>query len=204
MAHYRREWPLFRKLKELVDTNVIGDIRLIRLALYKTAYTEAQLANESIAWRTNTAISGGGIFHDLAPHQLDILYHIFGDVQQVNGMALNQAGHYTADDLVSGNMLFNNCIVFSGDWCFNAHEQSDHCEFIGDKGKISFSFFGGGGIKLHTGDITTHIDFDALQHVQQPMIARAVQYFLGNAGNPCAGEEGAEVMRLIEGFVHDL
>ena len=204
VAHYRREWPLFRKLKELVDTKAIGNIHLIRLALYKTAYTEAQLADESIAWRTNAAVSGGGIFHDLAPHQLDILYHIFGDVKRVSGLALNQAGHYAADDLVSGTMLFNNGIVFSGDWCFNAHEQSDRCEFIGDKGKISFSFFGGGGIELLTGDVSTHIDFDALQHVQQPMIARTVQYFLDNAGNPCTGEEGAEVMRLIEGFVHDL
>lgn len=201
VAHYRREWPLFRKLKELVDSKAIGDIRLVRLALYKTAYTAAQLADESIAWRTNTAVSGGGIFHDLAPHQLDILYHIFGDVQQVHGLALNQAGQYGADDLVSGNMLFRNGIVFSGDWCFNAHEQSDHCEFIGDKGKISFSFFGGGGIKLLTGDISTHIDFDTLQHVQQPMIARTVQYFLGHDKNPCSGEEGATVMNWIDRFV---
>lgn len=201
VAHYRREWPLFIKLKELVDTNVIGDIHLIRLALFRSAFTAAQLADESIAWRIDPAISGGGIFHDLAPHQLDILYYIFGAAKNITGMALNQAGKYTADDLVCGNILFEHGIVCSGNWCFNAQEQSDRCEIIGSKGKISFSFFGGGGIELVTNNTIKIFDFDALQHVQQPMIEKTVQYFLGNTANPCPGEEAAEIMRWIDLFV---
>ena len=204
VAHYRREWPLFKKLKELVDEKAVGNIHLVRLALYKTAYTQAQLADESIGWRTDPAISGGGIFHDLAPHQLDILYHIFGRAKNINGISLNQAGKYAADDLVCGNMLFENSIAFNGTWCFNAHEQSDRCEFIGDKGKLSFSFFDGGGINLVTNNSSTHFDFETLQHVQQPMIERTVQYFLGNAENPCSGEEGAEIMDWIGKFVQKI
>ena len=201
VAHYRREWPLFKNLKELIDTKAIGDVHLVRLSLYKTAFTAAQLANESLSWRVDPAISGGGIFHDLAPHQLDILYHIFGPAKKITGIALNQSGNYAADDMVSGNILFENGIVFSGAWCFNANEQSDRCEIIGSNGKLSFSFFDGGGIELFTNNTTTIFDFDALQHVQQPMIEKTVQYFLGNAANPCSGEEGAEVMRWIEEFV---
>ena len=200
-AHYRREWPLFKKLKELIDTKAIGDVHLVRLVLYKTAFTAEQLTNESLAWRVDPAIAGGGIFHDLAPHQLDILYHIFGPAKKIAGIALNQAGNYTADDMVAGNILFDNGIVFSGAWCFNAAEQSDRCEIIGSKGKVGFSFFGGGGIELFANNSKTIFDFEALQHVQQPMIERTVQYFLGNAENPCTGEEGAEVMRWMEAFV---
>lgn len=33
------------------------------------------------------------------------------------------------------------------------------------------------------------------------MIEQVVQYFLGNAANPCSGEDGVEVMRLMESFV---
>lgn len=200
VAHYRREWPLFKKLKELVDNKVIGDIHLLRLILYKTAFTKEQLTNESLAWRVDPAIAGGGIFHDLAPHQLDILYHIFGPAKQINGIALNQAGNYKADDMVAGNILFENDIMFSGAWCFNAYEQSDHCEITGSKGKISFSFFGGGGIQVFSNNQSTVYDFDALQHVQHPMIEKTVQYFLGNTTNPCPAEAGAEVMRWIEAF----
>jgi predicted dehydrogenase len=198
VAHYRREWPLFKKLKALIDTNAIGDVHLMRLALYKTTFTKEQLTNESLAWRVDPAIAGGGIFHDLAPHQLDILYTLFGQAKQITGLALNQSGNYAADDMVTGNILFENGIVFSGAWCFNAHEQSDRCEIIGNKGKLSFSFFDGGGIELFTNNTTTVFDFDALQHVQQPMIEGTVQYFLGQATNPCPGEDGAEVMHWID------
>jgi predicted dehydrogenase len=201
VAHYRRQWPLFKKLKELINAKAIGDVHLIRSVLYKTPYTETQLANESVAWRTDPAISGGGIFHDLAPHQLDILYYIFGSAKKVTGIAINQSGKYAADDLVAGDVLFDSNIIFSGAWCFNAPEQSDRCEIIGSNGKLSFSFFDGGGIELNANNTTTIFNFDALQHVQQPMIEKTVQYFLDNADNPCTGEEGAEIMRWIETFV---
>jgi len=201
VAHYRREWPLFKKLKALIIEKVIGDVHLVRLALYKTAFTKEQLTNESLAWRVDPAISGGGIFHDLAPHQLDIVNEIFGPAKKITGIALNQAGNYAADDMVAGNILFENDIVFTGAWCFNANEQSDRFEIIGSNGKISFSFFDGGGIELVTNNTTTVFNFDALQHVQQPMIEKTVQFFLGNAANPCTGEAGVEVMRWMEEFV---
>jgi predicted dehydrogenase len=201
VAHYRRQWPMFKKIKELVIANVIGEIHLVTSTLYKTGFTQTQIANESNAWRTNPVISGGGLFHDLAPHQLDILYHIFGPAKNVNGIALNQSGNYIADDLVAGNVLFENNIVFSGAWCFNAAEQNDCCEIIGSKGKLRFSFFDGGGIELITSNTTTVFNFEALQHVQQPMIEKTVQYFLGEAENPCTAEEGVEIMRWIEEFV---
>lgn len=203
VAHYRRQWPLFKKLKELIAEKVIGDIRLVRLALYKTVFTSEQLAKENLAWRVDPATAGGGIFHDLAPHQFDILYDLFGAAKQIKGMALNQAGHYAADDMVTGNILFENGIAFSGTWCFNAHEQSDRCEITGNKGKLSFSFFDGGGIELLTNNTTTVFDFDALQHVQQPMIAQTVQYFLGHAENPCSGYDGAVVMKWIDTIASD-
>jgi hypothetical protein len=40
-----------------------------------------------------------------------------------------------------------------------------------------------------------------LQHVQQPMIEKTVQYFLGNASNPCTAGDGAAVMSMIDAFV---
>lgn len=198
VAHYRRQWPLFKKLKELIEAKTIGDIRLIRLALYKTLFTKEQLAKDNLAWKVDPEIAGGGIFHDLAPHQLDILYHLFGPAKQITGMALNQSVGYKADDMVTGNILFDNGITFTGAWCFNACEQSDRCEIIGSKGKLNFTFFGGGGIELFADNTTTVFDFDRLQHVQQPMIERTVQYFLGKAANPCPSIDGAEVMRWID------
>jgi predicted dehydrogenase len=203
VAHYRRQWPLFKKIKELLQDKAIGDIRLVRLVFDKPTLTTVYLSEEKTKWRVDPAIAGGGLFHDLAPHQLDIMYHLFGPAKKITGIATNQAGVYTADDLVAGNILFTNGIAFSGSWCFNAASEADHCEIIGSAGKLCFSFFSGNSIELVTNNTSSTFKFDALQHVQQPMIEKIVQYFLGEGDNPCSGEEGAEIMRWIEAFVSD-
>lgn len=200
VAHYRREWPLFKKLQQLVNEKAIGEIRLANLQFYKPAQSADELTIEKNAWRINPAISGGGLFHDLAPHQLDIMYHLFGSSKKINGIAASQGNVYAADDIVTGNILFNNGVVFNGTWCFNAATATDHCELIGSNGKISFSFFSGNSIQHTNNNGTVNFTFDALQHVQQPMIEKTVQYFMGKTENPCTGEEGAEVMRWMEAF----
>ena len=203
VAHYRREQPRFKKIKQLIHEKTIGEILLANLKLYKPPLTKEELTDIRNAWRVDPAIAGGGLFHDLAPHQLDLMYYFFGEVKKVNGVATNQGTNYKADDLVTGSILFKNNVAFSGAWCFNAAQESvaDHCEMIGTKGKISFSVFSGNAITILANDKTTTLSFDELQHVQQPMIEATVKYFLNESPNPCNGYDGAEVMRLIEAFV---
>lgn len=202
VAHYRREQPRFKKVKQLITEKAIGEILLARLELYKPALTKEELADARNSWRVDPVVAGGGLFHDLAPHQLDLMYYFFGTVEKARGIATNQGANYLADDMVVGNILFKNNIVFNGAWCFNATGEgaSDHCEIIGTKGKISFSVFSGNTVEVRNGKIES-LMFDDLQHVQQPMIEATVKYFSDEAPNPCSGHEGAEVMRLIEAFV---
>ena len=201
VAHYRREQPFFKHIKQLLQEKKIGDVRFARIELYKEPLTASQLASSGNAWRTDPTIAGGGFFHDLAPHQIDLLYYFFGPIKKASGIATNQGGQYAADDLVSGNILFENGTGFSGTWCFAAPGASDLFEITGTKGKISFNVFTNRLITLQTGNITTTIEFDPLKHVQQPMIEKTVQYFLDNAANPCSGEEGAEIMRVLDEMV---
>ncbi len=200
VAHYRRQQPLFKKIKQLLDDGAIGNVRLVQLSLHKTPFTKEQLENPHYAWRVNPAIAGSGLFYDLAPHQLDILYYFFGAVKTVKGISLNQAGLYGADDIVAGTMVFENGIVFNGNWCFSANESADVCEIKGSNGSIKFSMFNYTPVELTVNGNTTLFPFESLQHVQQPMIEQVVQHFLGNAPNPCSGKEGADVMRLMESF----
>lgn len=203
VAHYRRAQPLFSRIKQLVDEKVIGDTRFARLEMYKKTLTPDDLKSPQKAWRVNEADSGGGIFHDLAPHQLDLMYYFFGTPVSMSGMAANQTRVYDADDIVTGNILFESGVLFNGLWSFNVPEtdEKDHCEIVGEKGKISFSFFEHRPITLTIDGKTESLSFDALQHVQQPMIQKVVNYFLEEEPNPCSGEEGVEVMRMIDRFV---
>lgn len=200
VAHYRRQQPLYLQLKEIIDSNVLGDIRLVKLSMIKKRLTSEQLSIDKTSWRVNTAIAGGGLFHDLAPHQLDILYYLFGNAKTVQGIATNQSGLYAADDMVSGSILFENNIVFQGNWCFSVAQinEEDTCEIIGENCKLTFSFFNAAPITLNVNGMQQVYEFAPLQHVQQPMIEKVVQYFLGNVDNPCSGDDGVTIMQWLD------
>ncbi|MEO6636643.1 MAG: Gfo/Idh/MocA family oxidoreductase [Ginsengibacter sp.] len=202
VAHYRREQPLFKKVKQLLNEKVIGEVRVVNLSCYKNLLSAEELNDPKVAWRVNREIAGGGLFHDLAPHQLDLMLNFFGEVKRAFGVSTNQAKLYEADDIVSGTILFKSGVVFNGSWCFsvNDNDEKDLCEIIGSGGKISFPVFEHKQITLVVDDKVEIIPFEKLEHVQQPLIAKVVEYFLDQSPNPCSAEAGVEVMRLMEEF----
>lgn len=204
VAHYRRELPLFKKVKELIEEGAIGEVRFINLLMLQGAENSIITQTED-NWRVNPAVSGGGLFHDLAPHQLDMMLNYFGDVKKAYGYSANQARLNSARDIVSGEILFENDILFRGLWSFNvpAQENTDSCEIVGATGKISFSFFRSGRCSLHRNGETEHFDMEVPVHIQQPMIAKVVNYFSDKGPNPCSGKIGAEVLRIIDVFTKD-
>lgn len=201
IAHYRREQPFYKKLKELIAEQAIGKIQLVRLSYSRHPLSAAQLAQSRNAWRVDPAIAGGGLFHDLAPHQLDILYHLFGPASVVQGMALQQNERYAAPDLVSGTIVWPQRILFTGIWNFNlpaSQSQQDECVITGADGEIRFSFFGQAPLRvIRHGEVTDHV-FPSLPHVQEPMISAVVEYFQGKRDNPCTAQEGVQVMEWID------
>lgn len=202
VAHYLRAQPLFIKLKELLDSETIGAIKFINLEYLTPPLLEEQLQQTRIKWRVDPAVAGGGLFHDLAPHQLDLMLYLFGKIKKASGISSNQAGLYNADDIVTGAMIFENGTIFNGLWCFTVPEEAakDTCEITGTEGKISFSVFGEPEIAVVKKGKTSIIHFERLEHVQQPMIEKVVQYFLGKGENPCPAEDGVEVMRIMTTF----
>jgi predicted dehydrogenase len=202
IAHYRRGQPLFNKVKQLLDEKAIGEVRFARLEFYKKQLAEEALDIPKVAWRVKPELAGGGLFHDIAPHQLDLMYWFFGEIEKASGYSFNQSRMYDADDIVSGNILFKSGAIFNGLWCFNVAEENetDFCEIVGSEGKISFPIFEHKKITITKNGKTEIVAFEPLQHVQQPLIQNIVNYFLGKGPNPVSGEDGAMAMWLMEQF----
>jgi len=201
VAHYRKAQPRFKQLKALLETNEIGSVRMVNLLLVQPPQSSL-IAKTDEFWRVDPAVSGGGLFHDLSPHQLDLMQFFFGDVEKASGFAMNQAGLYPADDLVTGNILFKNGVWFNGAWCFTGaeKEEKDLVEIIGSAGSIRFSTFSTHHIVLSKKGEERLISFDELAHVQQPMIEAVVQYFLDQAPNPSSAESAVATMKIIDAF----
>jgi predicted dehydrogenase len=201
-AYYRRAQPRFRKLKEIVEKGQIGDIRIVNVSFYSPPLPE-DLNSESLPWRVNPAISGGGRFIDLASHTLDILDFILGPITQVNGFAVNQANLYDAADTVNGIFQFRNGIQANGTWCFTADLKYDKVFLIGDKGKINFSVFSPDEIEIESLNRREVIHFERLEHVEMPLIQTVVDELRGRSKCMSNGVNALRVWWVMEKFITD-
>lgn len=201
IAHYRRQLPVFQKIKNLLDSNIIGDVHFADVKILQSAKPSVVAETEE-NWRVEPSISGGGYFHDLAPHHLDLMYWYFGEVEEVKGLSANQAKRYAAADFVIAMISFKNDIHFNGVWSFNVSEKEsmDSCKIYGSKGSLEFSFFGD-QILLTNQDGENKFYFEIIPHVQQPMIEASVNYFMDKGPNPCTAEEGLSIMKIMDQIV---
>jgi len=199
VAHYRRGLPLLNKIKQLVNDGAIGKVKLILLRTLQPTISKIITQTED-NWRIDPEISGGGLFHDLSPHQLDIMYWIFGTPEQVYVQAANQGKLYNAPDLTMVQIAFANYIYFNGVWNFNVAETAvnDSCEIIGDGGSIKFSFFRVSTIELVTSTGTEIFELEYPVNIQQPHINNVVKFFRGEGTNPCSLEEALVTMEVMD------
>lgn len=200
VAHYRRALPMFEKIKQLLITETIGKIKTVNIRFHQP-HQSSLIATTETNWRLNADIAGGGLFYDIAPHQIDMLLFLLGDAQQYFGMSINQAKVYNVDDTVTGIIQFENDVLFSGNWCFTmpANKQEDYCTIIGENGTIECSFYSN-TFTVQTKSDTKLYEFQQPVHIQQPMIAKVVDYFMDKQPNPCSLEEAYKSLQIMEKF----
>lgn len=200
VAYYRRCLPYFIKVKELIDDNVIGDVRYINICLQWQPYDEEVGANAKPRWRVDPEISGGGHFHDLASHQFDFLEYVFGPIKTATGISRNQAGLYAADDITVANFEFESGILGNGVWCYTVDkaQREDQAIIVGSKGRITFSFFEKFDIIVETENGKEVFNIPYPQHVQQPLIEQIVKELRGEGKSPSNGETGARANRIMD------
>ena len=186
VAYYRRMLPRFLKVKELVESGVLGEVRFVTITLSHSV-PEGGYDPDSLPWRLVPEIAGGGLFMDLACHTLDFLDYALGPVRRVHGFASNQGGHYSAEDMVSAAFTFESGVHGVGTWCFTSFENVDVNEIVGTGAKVRFSSFGVEPVVLETGQGVTEYPIPNPPHVQQPLIQTVVDDLLAQGNGRGVG-----------------
>jgi predicted dehydrogenase len=202
VAYYRRALPRFLKVKELVESKAIGEVRFITLTLYEPPRPE-ELDPDTLPWRVIPEIAGGGRFVDLASHTLDFLDYVLGPIRSVQGFASNQGRYYRAEDMVTATFLFESGVHGVGTWCFTSAHSLDMNEIVGSAGKISFSTFGVEPVVLRTEEGVTHFPIDNPPHVQQPLIQTVVDELNGIGSCPSSGESAARTNWVMDRILQE-
>jgi len=196
VAYYRRAMPHFLKVKEIVESGVIGTPRTVHIGHFERPIEPG--ADGRLNWRVDPAVGGGGIFVDIGCHAFDFLDYLFGPIVEVAGFAANRAGLYAAEDVVSAAFTFESGVHGSGEWCFTAHRAFEQTRIVGTAGEVAFSFYSPHPVVVTTaGGVQEHaIGFPP--HVHQPLIQAAVDQLLGRGSCPSTGETGIRATRVID------
>lgn len=205
IAYYRRELDYFKKIKSIVDSNLIGKIKSVDIKLLLPA-NESDYDKDSQNWRVNPDIAGAGYFYDLASHQFDFLDYLLGPIKAASGYSANQANLYKAEDAVSSSFIFESNIVGSGNWCFSMgrNERLDKTVLYGDEGEISFSYFEPRPIRLKNKNGEELFEIGYPQHVQQQLINSIVNNILGKGNCLSTGESGARTNWVMDSILNKI
>lgn len=199
VAYYRRSMEYFQKVRDLLAEGAVGRPLLCNSRLFVPP-RESDFDHDNLPWRVKPEISGGGYFHDMGCHLLDILLFLFGEFKAAWGLAGNNGGLYEPADTVAASIEFENGLFYSGQWCFVSVKGNDvdEIEITGEKGSIRFSCFKFTPIKLLTGRGTELYSIDPPEHVQLPMIRDVVNELRGEGRSPSTGKSAARVNLLME------
>jgi predicted dehydrogenase len=202
VAYYRRALDRFNKVKELVDSGKIGEIRFVTVVLYKKL-VQVDLKTGKLPWRVIPEIAGAGEFLDLASHTLDVLDYILGPINEAVGYAGNQAKLYEAEDIVTASLSFKSGVKGTGTWCFSSYTNYDMNEIVGSLGKISFSTFGEEPILLTTTEGITSMDIVKPVHIQQQLIQNIVNELNGVGVSQSKGVSAARTSWVMDEILKD-
>ena len=131
----QRTNPLYRKVKELVESGEIGVLKRINWII--TDWYRAQAYYNSGTWRATWGGEGGGVLINQCPHQLDLFQWIFGMPKRVRGFAsFGKNRDIEVEDEVTAYFEYEN--GSTGVFISSVSEVpgTNRLEITGDRGKI--------------------------------------------------------------------
>ena len=199
VAYYRRALPYFRKVRKLLEHGAIGTPLCVEVR-YLRPPAPGDSDPQQRPWRLQRDVGGDGYFYDMAPHTLDILDFLLGEIAEARGCKANRAGLYEVADTVCASWRFASGAVGAGTWCFAAPSgcREDSVRIVGSRGEIRFSTFAFTPVECSTPEGVARFEIAPPEHIQGPLIETIVAELRGEGRCPSTGVSAARTSRAMD------
>ena len=97
-------------------------------------------------WRVDPDTAGAGIIADMGSHMLDLVDWFFGPISVNSSTAVNRAGNYRAEDVVTASFVAGNTgagrfVTGAALWDFSGRRETDRTVIRGSEGSIEYATF---------------------------------------------------------------
>ncbi|NJK90974.1 MAG: Gfo/Idh/MocA family oxidoreductase [Blastochloris sp.] len=201
VAYYRRALPRFEKIRELLTQGSLGELREIRYEQRSTIHR--QLSQDSLPWRFQPELSGGGLFIDLGSHTLDLLDHWLGPLSFLRSELRELSGHPGVEDFVDMHFVSSSGVPGRASWNFSDEMALDRLELRTQLGRLQCSIFGQDDLEWHPergAMIPYHIPHP--DPIQLPLIREVVSALLHGTTCCSTGSSALRTRNLMDRALH--
>ncbi|MCL2096288.1 MAG: Gfo/Idh/MocA family oxidoreductase [Oscillospiraceae bacterium] len=133
----QRTHPNHKKIKELIDEGVLGELK--RIVWIVTNWYRSQSYYDSGTWRATWAGEGGGVLINQCPHNLDLWQWFFGMPERIRGFCgFGKYRDIEVEDDVTAYMEYKNGATGTLITTTGETPGTNRLEISGDNGKLIY------------------------------------------------------------------
>ena len=182
-----------------MDGGAVGEVLSVEVRYFRPE-SPGDRDPARLPWRLRREVGGEGYFCDMAPHTLDILDFLLGEIADARGCKANCGGFYDVADTVAASFRFRSGVPGTGMWCFVAPPSAaeDSVVVTGRKGSVRFSTFDFTPVELVTARGVERFEIAPPEHIQGPLIETIVRELRGEGVCPSTGVSAARTSRVMD------
>lgn len=197
VAYYRRFWPSFQLVKDMLERDDFGQIVLVRMALHSWYGPDP---NAPGAWRVKSDLSGGGVVSDMGSHRLDLLAWWFGLPRQLVAHVEALSHDYDVEDSAAVLMTLADGAQFTGSFHWNSKTWTDEIHIVGTEAKVTLHPCDGDEAVITVGREIERRKVPKPENAHYPLIHDFARAIIEDRGPRFTGSDGIKATRIIDGM----
>lgn len=195
VAYYRRFWPRFQLVKEMVDRGELGRPVLIRMALHSWYPGRGGEAGD---WRIDPSKSGGGVLGDVGCHRLDLAAWWLGLPQKLVSQVLNRTHPYPAEDSVTALLEWNGGPAGTLSFQWNSRTWTDEIHLVGTEAKLTLHPCDGETVTVTVGREVEQCPVPKPENAHAPLVDDFARSIVEDRPPRFTGEDGLQATRIMD------
>jgi predicted dehydrogenase len=192
VAYFRRFWPRFQLVKDMLDRGDLGHVVLVRIASH-TWYP-----GRPDGWRERPELSGGGVLSDVGSHKFDLLAWWFGLPLKLVARTETRIHKYAAEDASVLVMTLSGGAQLTGSFHWNSKTWTDEIHVVGTEAKITFHPCDGDEVIITLGRDIEHRKIPPPENQHYPMIDDFARAILEDRSPRFTGADGMKASQILD------
>ena len=190
VAYYRRFQPHVLRMKELLETGAIGEPVSAQVDFAQPS------TGRDWGWRTQPAISGGGLFVDLVSHRIDLLVHLLGKPTAAHGLSATNDGRVESAAALAVKFQGGAVASITGD--FASPRRIDRLVLTGTQGIITTDDLDRQSFELQRDGQIERLAFERFAAPHLGLIRHIQNVLAGNDVNRTSGEQAMHTDMILD------